>query len=50
MPVREYLADENVSVFNKRIVEAAMETPGIVQTEVEGYGDGRRYEFFMPNQ
>ena len=50
MPVREYLADEHVSIFNKRIVEAAMETPGIVQTEVEGYGDGRRYEFFMPNQ
>ncbi len=48
MPVAEYLADENVSDFNKRIVRAAMETPGIVLTEVAGYGDGRRYEFFMP--
>ena len=48
MPVEAYLADENVSQFNKQIVEAAIETPGIVQTEVEGYGNGRRYEFFMP--
>lgn len=48
MPVEEYLGSEYVSVFNKRIVRAALETPGFPSTWVEGYADPSRYEFFMP--
>ena len=48
MPVEDYLGAENVSVFNKSIVRAALHSPGVVPTEVEGYGEPTRYEFFMP--
>jgi 8-oxo-dGTP pyrophosphatase MutT (NUDIX family) len=48
MPVEEYLASEFVSVFNKRIVKAAIDTPGFPTTWVEGYADPSRYEFYMP--
>src|SRR4051794_26622779 len=48
MPVEEYLANEHVSVFNKHIVKAAIETEGFPTTWVEGYADPSRYEFFMP--
>ena len=48
MPVEEYLANEHVSVFNKRIVRAALENKGFPTTWVEGYADPSRYEFFMP--
>ena len=48
MPVDAYLGDEGVSAFNKQIVRAARDSEGVVPMEVEGYGDGRRYEFFMP--
>ena len=48
MPVDEYLADDNVSGFNKKIVAAAMDSSGITPTLVDGYGDPERYEFFMP--
>ncbi len=48
MPVAEYLGDGNVHPFNKRIVRAAMESPGIAPAEIEGYGDRGKYEFFMP--
>ena len=48
MPVEDYLASEFVSVFNKRIVKAATDTPGFPSTWVEGYADPSRYEFFMP--
>lgn len=48
MPVEEYLASEFVSVFNKRIVKAAIETKGFPTAWVEGYADPTRYEFFMP--
>ncbi|MFA6109980.1 MAG: NUDIX domain-containing protein [Candidatus Latescibacterota bacterium] len=48
MPVEEYLADDVVSAFNKRIVQVALSSPGVVPVEVEGYADASRYEFFMP--
>ncbi|MCE2448894.1 MAG: NUDIX domain-containing protein [Candidatus Latescibacteria bacterium] len=48
MPVAEYLADENVSAFNKRIVEAALNSTGVRLTEMDGYGTPDQYEFFMP--
>ena len=49
MPVDDYLGAENVSVFNKKIVAAAMDSSGISPTPVDGYGDPERYEFFMPS-
>jgi 8-oxo-dGTP pyrophosphatase MutT (NUDIX family) len=48
MPVDDYLNSEFVSVFNKRVVRAAVESPGIMPEWIEGYADPSRYEFFMP--
>lgn len=48
MPVEEYLASEYVSIFNKQIVRAAINTEGFLTTWIEGYADPSRYEFFMP--
>ena len=48
MPVQEYLADGNVSSFNQSIVRAALDSPGVVLTEMDEYDDPSRYEFFMP--
>src|SRR5215471_86159 len=48
MPVDEYFASDLVSVFNKRIVSAALASPGVVPEWIDGYGDPARYEFFMP--
>jgi 8-oxo-dGTP pyrophosphatase MutT (NUDIX family) len=49
MPVAEYFASDLVSVFNKRIVRAALASPGVVPEWIDGYGDPARYEFFMPS-
>ena len=48
MPVGDYLAGENVSEFNKRIVEAAIHSEGVWLTDIEGYAKPEQYEFFMP--
>jgi 8-oxo-dGTP pyrophosphatase MutT (NUDIX family) len=48
MPVQDYFASELVSVFNKRIVRAALDSPGVMPEWVDGYADPARYEFFMP--
>lgn len=48
MPIEEYFASDMVSVFNKRIVKAALNSPGVVPEWIDGYGDPARYEFFMP--
>lgn len=48
MPVDEYLANEYVGDFNKRVVAAAVNSPGIPLTWVDGYADRRSYEFFVP--
>ncbi|MDP7634212.1 MAG: NUDIX domain-containing protein, partial [Candidatus Latescibacteria bacterium] len=48
MSVQEYLDAEHVSDFNKQIVMAARQHPGIVPTPLEGYGDPERFEFFLP--
>ena len=50
MPVEKYLEAENVSEFNKEIVKSAILSPGLGITEIEGYADPERYEFFMPSQ
>ena len=48
MPVDDYLNSEYVHTFNKRIVEAALNSPGLTPTEMEGYEDLTAREFFMP--
>ena len=50
MPVEEYFASDLVSVFNKRIVRAALASPGVLPEWIEGYADPARYEFFMPDE
>lgn len=48
MPVEQYLSSELVSPFNKRSVQAALESPGIAPEQIEGYADPDLFEFFMP--
>jgi 8-oxo-dGTP diphosphatase len=48
MPVEDYFNSELVSPFNKRIVQAALSSPGVVPTHIEGYADPTKYEIFMP--
>ena len=48
MPVKEYLNHPQVSVFNRRIVEAAVNNQGLQTTWMEGYDDRAAREFFMP--
>ena len=48
MPVAEYFESELVSPFNKRIVRAAVHSPGVTPEWIDGYADPARYEFFMP--
>ena len=49
LPISEYLSSDSVSMFNKHIVKAALESPGVVHTEIKGYSDPKRHEIFMPN-
>ena len=48
MPSEQFLASEDVSNFNKSIVRAALDSPGIVRSWIEGVGDPQTREFFMP--
>jgi ADP-ribose pyrophosphatase YjhB (NUDIX family) len=48
MPVSDYMASDLVSAFNKRIVQAALTSPGVCTEWVDGYADPSRYEFFFP--
>jgi 8-oxo-dGTP pyrophosphatase MutT (NUDIX family) len=49
MPVEEYLASEDVGLFNKRIVEAALAGQSMVPVWIEGYQtDPAEREIFMP--
>jgi 8-oxo-dGTP pyrophosphatase MutT (NUDIX family) len=49
LPVQEYLTLENASTFNKNIVKAALESPGVTRMEVEGYSTPDRHEILMPH-
>jgi hypothetical protein len=51
MPVLDYLSNEHVGIFNKRIVQAALDDwRALVPTWIEGYQtDPDRREIFMPN-
>ena len=48
LPLERYMAADNVSYFNKLIVQAALDDRGLVATHIDGYGDRSRYEFFLP--
>ena len=48
MPVAEYLNADAVGTFNKRIVEAVLESPGLTPTFIEGHRSPEEQETFMP--
>ena len=48
MPVEEFLNTDSVGEFNKWIVRAGIEQPGMVLTAVDGFPDADRREFFAP--
>ncbi len=48
MPVNEYLQHDLVGDFNRAIVEAAINTPGLKNTWMDGYDDPTRREFYWP--
>ncbi len=48
MPVDSFLSADDISVFNKEIVTAALESPGLAPRFVSGYDDPEKREFFMP--
>ena len=50
MPLDEYFEADNVHTFNKSIVRAAMESPGLRPTAMDGYRDPGTYETFMPTR
>ncbi len=47
MPVDDYLDSDATSPFNRRIVRAALDHPGIRPESLQGFDDRER-EFFMP--
>jgi 8-oxo-dGTP pyrophosphatase MutT (NUDIX family) len=50
MPVDRYLKADNVSPFNKNIVQAALESPGLAPITMDGFADPEKREFFMPRK
>lgn len=48
MPVSEYLGSETVSAFNKSIVRATLESPGLAPMSIDGYSDPQKRELYMP--
>lgn len=49
MPVEQYLNSDYVGGFNKQIVRAALESPGLPPSWVEGYDNPLTHEFFLPS-
>ncbi|MDA1127390.1 MAG: NUDIX domain-containing protein [Chloroflexi bacterium] len=48
MPVDEFIESEAISNFNKQIVRAALESDGVIQSFIEGFGGPDNREYFMP--
>jgi len=46
--VDEFIASDSIANFNKQIVRAALESDGIVQSFIEGFGGPESREYFMP--
>ena len=48
LPVADFLGSEDIGTFNKTIVQAALDSPGISPTWIDGFIDRQQGEFFMP--
>ena len=48
MPVADFIRSEDIANFNKQIVRAALESDGVVQSFIEGFGGPDSREYFMP--
>ena len=48
LPVDDFLSREDISNFNKQIVRAALESEGVVQSFIPGFGGPDTREYFMP--
>ena len=44
----EFIASESIANFNQQIVRAALESEGMVQSFIEGFGGPDTREYFMP--
>ena len=49
LPVDDFLSQEDISNFNKQIVRAALESEGVVQSFIPGFGGPDTREYFMPS-
>ena len=47
-PVNDFLESEDISIFNKSIVRAALDSPGLDSGWIDGFIDREQGEFFMP--
>jgi len=47
MPVEEFLGSESVAEFNKWVVRAGLNSPGMVVSSVDGFPDTGEREFFL---
>jgi hypothetical protein len=48
--VQEYLDADQVSGFNKQIVQAARQSSGLTAADIPEQDDKTRFEFFMPRK
>ena len=48
LPVADFLAADDIGTFNKSIVQAALDSPGISPTPMGGFMNRQQGEFFMP--
>ena len=48
MPVDDFIGSDAISNFNKQIVRVALESDGIVQSFIEGFGGPESREYFRP--
>ena len=48
MPIKQYLADDRVSLFNMRIVEDSVKSKGLSIEIIDGYRTPEQQEAFMP--
>ena len=48
MPIKQYLADDRVSLFNKRIVEDSVKSKGLSIEIIDGFRTPEQQEAFMP--
>ncbi len=49
MPVRQFMADDDISPFNKGIVRSALESDGIMPANMPGMPPDPSREYFLPN-